>query len=132
MQFKTLLFGDYSSNWSISFDAYKAEQGKQIVLCWFTVKRINNHTSPLGIHTVENFLWGVWKPKKIAWLSVKKNTSLAKAVLQQPVRSVKTIATVSWVLYLSISQRDGSRRAINLYFVIDACITYRFLTSGPN
>lgn len=81
-----------------------------------TVKLYQYHSPPMGIHTVQKSLRGVYKPK-IAWLGEKTNTSLPKSGLL-PVRSDETTATVSEVLYLFvISQRNGSSKAINLYFV---------------
>lgn len=80
------------------------------------VKLYQYHSPPMGIHTVQKSLRGVYKPK-IAWLGEKTNTSLPKSGLL-PVRSDETTATVSEVLYLFvISQRNGSSKAINLYFV---------------
>lgn len=83
---------------------------------FLTVKLYQYHSPPMGIHTVQKSLRGVYKPK-IAWLGEKTNTSLPKSGLL-PVRSGETTATVSEVLYLFvISQRNGSSKAINLYFV---------------
>lgn len=53
-----------------------------------TVKLYQYHSPPMGIHTVQKSLRGVYKPK-IAWLGEKTNTSLPKSGLL-PVRSDET------------------------------------------